>query len=108
MELREIIGYACLLLAVLIVAGGIWAAGYFSHRRVYARRLAQERRAREGVGPRDASDLEGAAAEAVEAAGPAPAAVAPPLPDNPDWSHRAVASLDRSQGLAARQVNSVH
>lgn len=108
MELREIIGYACLLLAVLIVAGGIWAARYFSHQRVYARRLAQERRARAGDGPRHAGDAEGPAAEGVEPTEPTPSAAEPPLPDDPDWPRAPVASLDRAERIAARQANSVH
>jgi len=45
MSLRELLGYLMAALAVLIVAGGIWAARYHSPARKYARRIAKERRA---------------------------------------------------------------
>ena len=45
MTLQELIGYLCLLLAVLGTAAGIWAAVHYSHARVYGRQLARERRA---------------------------------------------------------------
>jgi hypothetical protein len=44
MELRELIGYLCLLLAIAGTAGGIWAAWYYSPGRVYARQRMRERR----------------------------------------------------------------
>jgi hypothetical protein len=44
MELREMIGYLCLLLALAGTAGGIWAAWYYSSTRSYARLRMRERR----------------------------------------------------------------
>jgi len=46
MELRELVGYLCLLLAVAGAAAGIWAAWYYAPARVYARQLARERHER--------------------------------------------------------------
>ena len=45
MELREVIGYLLVLLALAGTATGVWAAWYYSPSRVYGRRLARERRA---------------------------------------------------------------
>ena len=45
MDLREILGYLFLLVAIGGTAAGIWAAWYYSHARIYGRRLDRERRA---------------------------------------------------------------
>ena len=44
MELRELVGYAFLVLAVMIAAVGIWAVRYFSPMARYGRMRAKERR----------------------------------------------------------------
>ncbi len=44
MELREIVGYLFVLLALAGTAAGVWAAWYYAPSRVYARRLSRERR----------------------------------------------------------------
>lgn len=44
MDLRELIGYLFALLALTGIVGGVWAAWYYSHPRVYARQLDRERR----------------------------------------------------------------
>ena len=49
MELRELIGYLCLLLALGGAGAGIWAAGYYAPARVYGRLRARERRERREV-----------------------------------------------------------
>ena len=46
MEIRELLGYACLVLAFFGTIGAIWAARHFSRHRVYMRNLARERRTR--------------------------------------------------------------
>lgn len=45
MELRELLGYFFLLLAIVGAAGGIWAAWYYSPARSYGRQLHRERHA---------------------------------------------------------------
>lgn len=45
MELREIIGYLFVLLALAGTVTGIWAAWHYAPGRAYARQLARERRA---------------------------------------------------------------
>ena len=45
MELRELVGYLFLLLALAGAVTGMWAAWYYSSSRSYARQLGRERRA---------------------------------------------------------------
>lgn len=46
MELRELIGLVFAVLAVALVAVGLWGAIHYSPNRVYARELRAERRKR--------------------------------------------------------------
>lgn len=46
MELRDLVGWLLLGVAVFTAVAGAWAAWYFAHHRVYARQLRRERRAR--------------------------------------------------------------
>lgn len=45
MGLQQLMGYLCLVLALVATGAGIWAAVYYSHTRVYTRQLTRERRA---------------------------------------------------------------
>lgn len=45
MELRELVGILCLVLAIGVTAAGLWAARYYAPARAYRRRLVGERRA---------------------------------------------------------------
>jgi len=46
MELRDVVGWLLLAVALFSVVAGVWAARHFAHHRVYARQLRLERRAR--------------------------------------------------------------
>jgi len=45
MQFHEIAGYGFAILAVVVGAGGVWAARYFSPMRSYARKRKRERKA---------------------------------------------------------------
>ena len=47
LQMRIVLGYALALVALTIVAYGVWAARYYSPARVYWRMRAKERRERE-------------------------------------------------------------
>jgi predicted histidine transporter YuiF (NhaC family) len=44
MDLRELVGYFCAILAVAMAVGSLWAARYYSAPRQYRRMRARERR----------------------------------------------------------------
>jgi len=46
MELRDLVGWLLLCVALFSAVAGIWAAWHFAPHRVYARQLRQERRVR--------------------------------------------------------------
>jgi hypothetical protein len=56
-EVRELIGYLCLAMTIFGTIGAVWAARYYSHHRVYARRLSRERRARRKCAAAGLNDL---------------------------------------------------
>ena len=45
MTLQQLLGFVCLVLAVVGTVAGLWAAVHYSPARVYSRQLARERRA---------------------------------------------------------------
>jgi len=61
MELRDLVGWLLVGVALFGAVGGAWAAWYFAHHRVYARQLRRERRARRAANVSRASDSEGLA-----------------------------------------------
>ena len=46
MELRELLGYFLLIVAISGIVAAIWAAVHYSHHKVYNRTLRRERRER--------------------------------------------------------------
>ena len=44
MDLRQLFGFACAVLAIALAIGGIWAARYYSRGRRHARMRARERK----------------------------------------------------------------
>jgi hypothetical protein len=57
MGLREVAGYLCLILAIAVAVGALWAARHFSRSRVYKRQLRRDRQARREVRAQEQAKL---------------------------------------------------